>query len=82
MGGIVFAVAKFFSENISKIITSVLEVDVMITIFCNFCQFSVKKIGVFLTNQLYDPIFAKFSFVLSYKMTIFSPFFAKIFQKS
>jgi hypothetical protein len=28
-------------------------VDVMITIFCDFRQFSAKK-GVFITNQCYD----------------------------
>jgi hypothetical protein len=32
-------------------------VDVMITIFCDFCQFSAKKIGFF-KNQCYDQIFA------------------------
>jgi hypothetical protein len=32
--------------------------DVMITIFCDFGQFSAKKIGVFLKNQCYDQIFA------------------------
>jgi hypothetical protein len=34
------------------------RVDVMITIFCDFRQFSAKKIGVFLKNQCYDRIFA------------------------
>jgi hypothetical protein len=34
-------------------------VDVMITIFCDFRQFSPKKIGVFLKNQCYDQSFAK-----------------------
>jgi hypothetical protein len=34
-------------------------VEVMITIFGDFCQFSAKiHIGVFLENQCYDPIFA------------------------
>jgi hypothetical protein len=33
-------------------VTRQLRVDVMITIFCDFCQFSAK-IGVFLTNQCY-----------------------------
>jgi hypothetical protein len=32
-------------------------VDVMITIFCDFWQFSAKKIGVFLKNQCYDQNF-------------------------
>jgi hypothetical protein len=35
-------------------------VDVMITIFCDFCQFSVK-IGVFLKNQCHANFLAKFS---------------------
>jgi hypothetical protein len=33
-------------------------VDVMITVFFVFCQFSAKKIGVFLKNQCYDQNFA------------------------
>jgi hypothetical protein len=33
-------------------------VDVMITIFCDFCQFW-RKNGVFLKKQCYDQIFAK-----------------------
>jgi hypothetical protein len=31
----------------------------MITIFCDFHEFSAKKISVRLKNQCYDPIFAK-----------------------
>jgi hypothetical protein len=34
-------------------------VDVMITIFGDFRQFSAEKIGVFLKNQCYDQIFCK-----------------------
>jgi hypothetical protein len=58
-------------------------VDVIITIFCDFCQLSAKN-GVFLKNQCYGPIFAQFSFVLSKKNPhFFSPnFWAKIFKKS
>jgi hypothetical protein len=33
-------------------------VDVMITIYCDFCQFSAKKIGVFLKSQCHDEIFS------------------------
>jgi hypothetical protein len=47
-------------------------VDVMIAIFCDFRQFSAKKIGVFLKNQCYDQNFAGFTFVLSQKTPIFS----------
>jgi hypothetical protein len=58
-------------------------VDVMITIFCDFWQFSAKKIGVFLKNQCYDQIFAKTSCSLSKKTPIFSlNVSAKIFKKS
>jgi hypothetical protein len=32
-------------------------VDVMITIFCDFCPFSTIKISVFLKNQCYDHFF-------------------------
>jgi hypothetical protein len=34
-------------------------VDVMITIFCKFLPIFGEKIGVFLKNQFYRPIFAK-----------------------
>jgi hypothetical protein len=44
----------------------------MITIFCDFWQFSAKKICVFLTNQWYARNFANFSFVLSQKRQFFS----------
>jgi hypothetical protein len=46
-------------------------VDVMITIFCDFPQFSAKKIDVFLKYQCYDQLFSKFSFVLSQKCQFF-----------
>jgi hypothetical protein len=39
----------------------------MITNLCDFCQFSAKKIGVFLKIQCYDQIFAKTSCSLSKK---------------
>jgi hypothetical protein len=48
-------------------------VDVMITIFSDFRQL-FAKIGVFLKNQCYDPIFALFNFVLSKKRKIFAFF--------
>jgi hypothetical protein len=57
------------------------RVDAMITIFCDFTIFC--KNGVFLKNRCYDQNFAKFSFVLSQKTTIFlTNFSAKIFKKS
>jgi hypothetical protein len=46
-------------------------VDVMITIFCDFPQFSAKEIGVFLKYQCYDQFFSTFSFVLSQKRQFF-----------
>jgi hypothetical protein len=58
-------------------------VDVMITIFCDFCQFSDEKIGVFLKNQCYDPFLAKTSSSLSKKRHFVRQFFlANIFLKS
>jgi hypothetical protein len=33
-------------------------VDIMITIFCDFRQFSAKKLALFLKNQCYDQTFA------------------------
>jgi hypothetical protein len=44
--------------------------DVMITIFCNFCQFSARKIGVFLKCQ-YGKVFAKIDSSLSKTMPLF-----------
>jgi hypothetical protein len=38
-------------------------VDVMITIFCDFCQFSSKKLAFFLKNQFYDQFFQKLAVV-------------------
>jgi hypothetical protein len=54
-------------------------VDVMITVFGDFSQFSAKKIGVFLKYQCYDQLFSKFSFVLNQKRQFF---FAKIFGEN
>jgi hypothetical protein len=49
--------------------------DVMITIFCDFRQFSAKQIAVFLKNQCYDQIFAKSSSSLSKKRQYFRKIF-------
>jgi hypothetical protein len=55
-------------------------VDVIITIFYDFCQFSAKKMAFFSkSNVCSDQIFAKISCSLSKKTPIFS---AKIFKKS
>jgi hypothetical protein len=51
--------------------------DVMITIFRDFCQFSAKKIGVFLKNNCYDKIFAKISCILSKNANFFAKFFGE-----
>jgi hypothetical protein len=58
--------------------------DVMITIFCDFRQFSAifanfrRKIGVFLEKQCYDHFFAKTSRSLKNK----TPFFCQIFGEN
>jgi hypothetical protein len=54
-------------------------VDVMITIFCDFRQFSAKKIGVFLKNQCYDQLFFKIWLCFETKTPIF---FAEFFGKN
>jgi hypothetical protein len=46
-------------------------VDVMITIFYDFSQFSAKKIGVFLKYECYDQVIIKCGFVLSQKRQFF-----------
>jgi hypothetical protein len=44
-------------KNIFLIVGLTPGVDVMITILCDFLQFSAKKICVFLKNQCYDQNF-------------------------
>jgi hypothetical protein len=48
----------------------------MITIFCDFPQFSAK-IGVFLKYQCYDQIISKFGFVLSQNAIFSAKFFGE-----
>jgi hypothetical protein len=48
-------------------------VDVMIKFFCDFCQFSVKKLAFFSKTNVMINFFSKSGFVLSQK----TPFFAK-----
>jgi hypothetical protein len=57
-------------------------VDVMITIFCDFCQFSAKKLCVFLKNQCYAQIFAKNSSSLSKKAIFHRKIRRKYLNKS
>jgi hypothetical protein len=53
----------------------------MITIFCDFHQFSAKN-GVFLKNQCYDPLYEEFSSVFSQKRQFFcADFFGEKFLK-
>jgi hypothetical protein len=52
-------------------------VDVMITIFCDFYQFSAKKLAFFLKTNVTITIFAKTSFVLSQNAIIFAKFFGE-----
>jgi hypothetical protein len=69
-----------FSRQKKSFLCSRPGVDVMITIFYDFCQFSATKFGVFLTNQCCDQIFAKPSSSLSTKRQHCSPnFSAKTF---
>jgi hypothetical protein len=58
-------------------------VDVMITMFGDFCQFSAQKIGVFSKKQCYVNIFAKTGSIFESKTPIFSPnIFGENIQKS
>jgi hypothetical protein len=52
-------------------------VDVMVTIFCNFCQFSAKKLAFFSKTNVMITIFAKTSSCLSKKANIFAKFFVE-----
>jgi hypothetical protein len=58
-------------------------VDVMVTVFSDFCQFSAKKIGVSLRNQCYDQFISKTGCSLSKKRQLFlTNVLAKISLKS
>jgi hypothetical protein len=58
-------------------------VDVMITIFCDFWQFSAKKLVVFFKKkQCYNQNFAYFSFVLSQKRQLFRWIFRQKYLKN
>jgi hypothetical protein len=49
----------------------------MITIFCDFCQISAKKLAFFSKTNVMITIFAKTSFVLSQKRQSFPEFFGE-----
>jgi hypothetical protein len=53
----------------------------MITIFCDFCQISVKKLAFFSKTNVMITIFAKTSFVLSQKRQYFAEFFGEHLKK-
>jgi hypothetical protein len=55
--------------------------DVMITFFCDFWQFSAKKLAFFLKTNAMIKFWKKISFVWSQKRQIFADFFAKVFKK-
>jgi hypothetical protein len=46
-------------------------VDVMITIFCDFSQFSAKKLAFFLNTNVMITFLSKFAFVSSQKRQFF-----------
>jgi hypothetical protein len=56
-------------------------VNVMIKIFCDFRQFSAKKLVFFTKNQCHDPNFSKTSSNLNKKPPFFSPKFLAKFKK-
>jgi hypothetical protein len=55
--------------------------NVVITIFCDFRQFSAEKWRFFLKNQRYDPNFAKTSRHFAQKNAKLSPFFLQNYSK-
>jgi hypothetical protein len=62
-----------FSSNLLSLTFAVLTpgVDVMITIFCDFCQFSAKKLAFFSKTNVMKTISAKTSSSLSKKRQYF-----------
>jgi hypothetical protein len=57
-------------------------VDVMITIFCDFCQFSAKKLAFFSKTYVMINCFSKFGFVLSHKRQFFANCFRRKYLKN
>jgi hypothetical protein len=57
-------------------------VDVMITIFGDFCQIFSEKNDLLLENQCYDPDFTKSSSILNKTRQFVRNFLARIFSKS
>jgi hypothetical protein len=74
-----YTVIKLFLDIVSAIFDSTLTanqgVDVMITIFCNFCQFLADKIGGFLENQCCDNFLQKLAVVGAEKNVHILPIF-------
>jgi hypothetical protein len=52
-------------------------VNVMITIFCDFGQFSAKKLAFFSKTKVMINFFQNFSFVLSQKRQFFAEIFGE-----
>jgi hypothetical protein len=57
-------------------------VDVMLTIFCDFCQFSAKKLAFFSKTNVMINFFSKFGFVLSQKRQFFRQIFRRKYFKN
>jgi hypothetical protein len=57
-------------------------VDVMITIFCDFPQFSANKLAFFINTNVTITFFSKFGFVSSQKRQVSLNFSSKRFKKS
>jgi hypothetical protein len=53
------------------------EVDVMIALFCDFCQFLAKKLTFFSKTNVMIKFFQKLAVVLSKNANIFDKFFGK-----
>jgi hypothetical protein len=57
-------------------------VDVIITIFYDFPQFSAKKLAFFLNTNVMIKFFSKFSFVWSQKRQFLAKFFGRRYSKN
>jgi hypothetical protein len=74
--------AIFYGENIFKIKISVPGVDVMITMFCDFRQFSAKKLALFSKINVTIKILHTFALFWVKSANFSAYFMAKIFLKS
>jgi hypothetical protein len=77
MSRIATVVSLGLNEGTALKISQKSGVDVMITNFCGFSQFSAKKLAFFLNSNVMIKSFSKVRFVLCLKRHFFAKFFGE-----